>query len=41
MVNCGGGLGEEVRDEARAAPIIALESDSPVMCFVIAFADSR
>ena len=37
----GGGAGEELRDEARAAPMMALERDSPVMCFVIAFTDSR
>jgi hypothetical protein len=37
----GGGAGEEVRDEAKAAPIMALLRDSPVMCLVIAFTDSR
>lgn len=37
----GGGFGELVREEARAAPIMALESDSPVMCLVMAFTDSR
>lgn len=37
----GGGAGEELRDEARAAPMMALERDSPVMCFVIALTDSR
>lgn len=38
---CGGGLGDEVRLLASAAPIMALLSDSPVMCFVMALTDSR
>lgn len=36
-----GRAGEALREEARAAPIIALERLSPVICFVMAFADSR
>lgn len=36
-----GGKGDEVRELAKAAPIMALLRDSPVMCAVIALTDSR
>lgn len=39
---CGvGRAGETLREEARAAPTMALERLSPVMCLLIAFTDSR
>jgi hypothetical protein len=37
----GAGAGELLREEARAAPMMALESDSPVMCFVMALTEAR
>jgi hypothetical protein len=36
-----GGAGEALREDASAAPIMALDSDSPVMCFVICLTESR
>lgn len=36
-----GRAGDALRDEASAAPTIALERLSPVICFVMAFTDSR
>lgn len=41
MVVDGGGLGEEVREVASAAPMMALLRDSPVMCLAMALTDSR
>lgn len=35
------GAGDALREDAKAAPIMALESDSPVMCFVICRTESR
>jgi hypothetical protein len=35
------GAGEALREDARAAPTMALERDSPVMCFASRLTDSR
>jgi hypothetical protein len=35
------GAGDTLREDASAAPIMALESDSPVMCWVICLTESR
>jgi hypothetical protein len=41
MVAACAGAGDELREDARAAPIMALDSDSPVMCWVICLTESR
>jgi hypothetical protein len=35
------GAGDALREEARAAPTMAAERDSPVRCFAMALTDSR
>lgn len=40
VVGCEG-AGEAFREDAKAAPMMALESDSPVMCWVICLTESR
>jgi hypothetical protein len=41
MMMFGAGAGDALREDARAAPMMALESDSPVMCLVICLTESR